>query len=86
MITDRVSAFIQSSAAGVHGINVGAAAREAMNLLGRYSIGIRQEFDLAVYDHLKKQEAGSTPTTEDAARADPSRSRRTSSLNDATAM
>lgn len=69
LIVDRVSAFIQSCAAGVHGVNAGAAAREAMNLITRYSMGIRQSFDLAVYDHLKAQRASSSTMTPDAARA-----------------
>lgn len=54
LISERVVAFIKSCVASVHGANSAAAAREGARLISGYRMGPGREFDLAVYEHMKR--------------------------------
>lgn len=58
VITRNVMSFIQSVKAAVRGVNVGAAARLAANLMAMHSMAIPTEFDLAAYEAHQKQDKG----------------------------
>jgi hypothetical protein len=60
-ITRHVTSFIQSVTADVRGVNVGAAARLAANLIAMHSMGIPTEFDLAAYEVHKSKANSPSP-------------------------
>lgn len=55
VITDRVTAFVRSCVAGVHGDSAAGAARTGARLLSTMTMGIGRDLDLAVHALLKKQ-------------------------------
>jgi nucleoside phosphorylase len=64
----RVTAFIRSSAARQLAVSSAAAERQAMKMIPSFSGAIRRDFDLAVYEQVKKRR---TITTASAAGSEP---------------
>jgi diguanylate cyclase (GGDEF)-like protein len=63
MISDRLSAFIQSCVAGVHGTNSAGAARTGARLISSSTVGVDRDMDLAVRARLKQHRQVPTPST-----------------------
>ena len=61
VITERVSAFVQSSVAGRRGPNAPSAAREGARVIADLTAGIGRTFDLAIYEQQRKRKATVQP-------------------------
>jgi diguanylate cyclase (GGDEF)-like protein len=61
VIGDRLSAFIQSSVAGVRGFHALAAAREGEQLKAVSTMGIGRDLDLAVHARTKRKAPSAAP-------------------------
>ncbi len=64
VISERVSAFIRSCVAGVHGVIAAGAARTGASLLASMTMGVGRDLDLAVHGRLKKHRQASVPAPE----------------------